>query len=614
MKTNDTFKVKLVHCGNRTPHQGNFPDKYIFYMPMGIFSLAGILNKNGIDTEIIHLDLEVGEDIEEILEIRTTDAVGLDIHWVNQAPAALKILEIIKKIKPGIFTFIGGYTASYYAKEILAHNRQVDMVIRGDAEIPIVELCCMLRNYKTQSPEEPASLPNKWSPGNVQNLVWREKNGHIIVNPLTYTASAEEMDRFEFTGISLLRNWKYYRDTSRFWTGFSTINTQPLFFLEIGRGCMYNCLICGGNANAQVCLNNRKSCAIRSIDSVMASVKEAFSFGYTAFLTSFEFDDSAGWYARLFRRIRQEKLEMSIAYESWGLLSESLIDEMCAAFQQVMVTISPDSADPGLRRKNKDPRLFYTNRELEDRLDYIATKSNMKVQLYFGYFLPYETGETIYKTMEYICRLSARYSHFVEFIYMNNNTDPGSGLYLNPGRYNAHLAVSSLEDYIGKINENYRMEQGKPVPQTLLSRPADMGEADAVNLANQVTLFNRLFYYRDSLAAIARHLGSTAAVPGYLSSLDLSTAGPGDFACDAVKEILTAICDKYVSPGSPAALEIHGNIDREYRQEAFGLHYKNLTYYTCRKGEKEVISDNDKKKIGRDIRKARQNIQADFDL
>ncbi|MCP4219761.1 MAG: hypothetical protein GY765_34330, partial [bacterium] len=263
-----------------------------------------------------------------------------------------------------------------------------------DGEIPILQLCRLLEARKQKTVKEDGDFPGI-SPESVQNLVWRSRSGEIVRNDLSYTASAEEMNRFDFADFSLLRNWNIYRDISKFWTRFPSINKHPLYLMEVGRGCGYNCSICGGNANAQVCLSNRKKKAVRSVDSVTDSIKKALSYGYSLFFTCFEFENSEEWYSRLFQRIRQEKLRVNFAYESWGLLSKSLLDELSNSFREVIVTISPDSAEPALRRKNKDPRLFYDNDELEERMEYISTLNNVKVQLYFGYFLPFETHETI---------------------------------------------------------------------------------------------------------------------------------------------------------------------------------------------------------------------------
>ena len=102
MNSSNRLCVKLIHCGNRSAanplDQGQ---KKIFFLPMGTVALAEVLKRNGVDVEMIHLDLAADNIIEEILDSSSLDAVGFDCHWLNQALVVLETAELIKKIKPG---------------------------------------------------------------------------------------------------------------------------------------------------------------------------------------------------------------------------------------------------------------------------------------------------------------------------------------------------------------------------------------------------------------------------------------------------------------------------------------------------------------------------------
>lgn len=104
--------VKLIHCGNKnicTPDDHS--QKNIFYMPMGLFPLARRLQENGVDVEIIHLDLvvEKGEAIASVIDIINLDAEGFDCHWANQSLVVIEAAQLLKKKKPGLFIFLGGF-------------------------------------------------------------------------------------------------------------------------------------------------------------------------------------------------------------------------------------------------------------------------------------------------------------------------------------------------------------------------------------------------------------------------------------------------------------------------------------------------------------------------
>jgi radical SAM superfamily enzyme YgiQ (UPF0313 family) len=535
------FFVKLIHCGNRSiANPDDTREKSIFFMPMGLFSMARILEQKGFDVEIIHLDLEFAPDIEGSLDFDRVDAVGLDCHWANQALVVMETAALIKKKKPSIFLFLGGYTASFFVDEILRHHPAVDAVIRGDGEVPIGQLCDYLYNRK-------GTLEK------VQNLAWRGENREIMLNDLTYIATNREMEQFDFDALDLLRNQEFYRDLCKYWTKFTSINRLPLFLLEIGRGCIYTCPTCGGNAQAQHCISKRNGQVTRSPGAVIASIKKALGFGFSCYMVSFEFEGSDEWYIELFKMIKQQKLTVNFVYESWGLPSKQLIDSLAESCENALVTISPETADFDLRKKNKDKRKIYSNPQLQDCLDYIGSKNNLKAQLYFGYFLPFDTAAAIFDTMNYITKLFRKYSNFSEFIYMNFNTDPCSSLYLTPAAYEMDVKVRTFNDYKNKLAAS---------AITLFSHPAQMTEAQAVNLANKVHVFNKLFYFGKSITYLLNRVNRDDIFSRYLEEIDLTHPNDTILTLAEVKNSLLHICKTHL----PSNKAIDGLISQEYEQ------------------------------------------------
>jgi radical SAM superfamily enzyme YgiQ (UPF0313 family) len=541
MNTEKSLKVKLIHCGNRSLiNQRNYAEKYVFYMPMGIFSLAAELKKNGIEVEILHSDLLPEHYLSQMLETEAPDAIGFDLHWVNQGLNVLETTHHIKEVKPEIHIFLGGYTASYFAREILEQYPWIDSIIRGDAEEPIIELCQVLQQEKQQPGIQPSSLAKMKS---VQNLVWR-KGQEIQYNQHTYVSDTQQMNRFDFAEIQLLRGWEHYRDLSRYWTRFKPLKERPLFFLEIGRGCPYNCTICGGNAQAQMTLNQRRGQAIRTVDSVIATIKKAMTHGFSNFFTCFDFENCQYWYNQLCERVKKENLRISLSHETWSLPYREMIDAMACSFDNVMIAISPDTADENLRKANKDPRLYYSNQHLEECVEYLATKKNVKVQLWFGYFLPGDTEETIFRTMSYISELVFRYPESLEITYMNINTDPGSALYCDPGQLGIQLEVITFQDYIQEAEKRYQENQGKAMMH--LSRPKGISDPEAVNLGNKILLFNRILRFRQTSSKIMEKSLGNNPIVDYLKNIDMTHAGEKDFTREKVKEILKYIQEEHL--------------------------------------------------------------------
>lgn len=564
--------------------------------------MANNLKKHNVDVEIINLDLEEG-GIEEILDFDTVDAVGLDCHWVNQSLVVINTAELIKKTKPGVFVFLGGYTAGLFSKEILATYPFIDAVIQGDGDIPILELCSRLTERKQRSSSQGSHSLEK-----VQNLHWKDTQNNIISNPFTYVADGGDLDELDFGNVHLLRNWKFYRDLCLFWTNFSPINKLPMFFLEVGRGCSYNCTFCGGNAMAQKCISNRTGHIVRSVDSVMETIKEAVSSGYSLIFPTFEFKDCENWYSELFRTIRAESLTISIAYGSWGLPSNALVDELSETFEHSIIEVSPETAHLDLRRRNKDPRIYYDNDELETCLDHIATKPNVKIQLYFSYFLAYETEETIFYTLEYIAKIFGKYSHIAEVLYLNLSTDPASLLFFDPEKYNVDMSVGSFTDYIGALKETYLEEKEESQLNMTLFKPTGMNVDEVNHLARKIELFKQIFSrFNYSVSMLLDRLPHKNVITDYLKSTDLTETPVSRFTPAYIRDVLLEICRTYDIGGA----HLPHVIRKEFRES--GRKYVNLNI--SREEETiKVISAEKKNRVRSNIRKSRVNIEADFDI
>ncbi len=533
MNSEGQLCVKLIHCGNKNiANRKDVSEKNVFYMPMGLFPLASVLKQNGIDAEIIHLDLVTGDQIEDILDFRTLDAVGLDCHWANQSLGVLDTARLIKKLNPDVFVFLGGYTASFFAGEIMSEYLAVDAIIRGDGEVPIVALCRRLFG----------SLDNRSNIAldDVPNLVWRRNENELVVNEISYVAAAHDMERLEFAEVDLLRDWKWYRDLCTFPTRFTPLNSMPQFLLEVGRGCPYACSFCGGNVEAQRRISNRNKPVVRSVDSVIHTIRKAASFGFSFFYTSFEFEGSDEWYIELFRRIEKEKLDIAFGYGCWRIPSRPLMDAISKSCRWALIEISPETGVAELRRRNKDNRLFYTNTELEQCLDYMGAKENVKAQLFFGHYLPFDTVETVFATLSYITQLFSEYSRFVEFEYDNLSTDPCSLLYLYPEKYQVDIQVRCFTDYMAKLEEYYLMGKD-PLPDMTMFRPRGISEAESGVVSTKLRLFKHLLSdFPNSVLMVMAKSKTANVISDYLCKVDLSSL----WSVDA-KDVLLNICEEH---------------------------------------------------------------------
>ncbi|MFZ5987607.1 MAG: B12-binding domain-containing radical SAM protein [Bacillota bacterium] len=543
MSSNKRFCVKLIHCGNK-----NIADpldnaqKNIFFMPIGFCALGSVLRENGFDVELIHSDLVDSERLLDTIDLSRVDAVGFDCHWANQSLVVMDAAELIKKINPDIFVFLGGYTSSLFCEEIITDYPQVDAVIRGDGEIPIVELCSALYESKLCSSSNKKGFTEKL--GTVQNLAWRNEDGCVRLNNFSYIGTVEQIDRLDFAAIDLLRDWDHYRMLCKFWTRFDEINSGPLFFLCIGRGCQYACLFCGGNCEAQRRMNNRICASVRSIDSVVQTIKKAVSMGFTTMYTCFEFEGSEEWYIKLLERIKQEGLDINFIYGAWRLPSKALVDTLSECCSQVMVEISPETGDEELRKINKDIRLYYSNEQLEECLQHIKSRKNIKVQLYYGYFLVKDTEETIIDTLKYIMKLAVKYSDFVEQEYFNFSTDPGSLIFFYPEKYDIQMNVQNFKHYIEYIKENYLKNKESSADMRVFN-PRNMSIQVVREVERKIRLFNYLFKtYRGTVSTILKRTCEPDIIVSLLNDNSLLDSPEEKLSPDEFKELLVNACSR----------------------------------------------------------------------
>jgi radical SAM superfamily enzyme YgiQ (UPF0313 family) len=454
-------------------HPTSDENRPILFPAMGLFSLADTLEHAGIRTRIIHVGIETSLDpafnIVNVVDHSGVRLAGISLHWFFQLPDSLALAASLKKARPDIMIVLGGFTASIFAREIIEQNPHVDAVVRGDGERPLEELARRIL-------EDPRSDLE-----NVPNLVYRSRGGDIVETAFDHVSTADELKERSFSNLVLLEHYEEFLERTAFPTiRFKNRISPPgrgLFALETGRGCPYSCTFCGGSRQAQIRIANRHKPVFRNIQCVLDTIHEVMEHGCRSFYVCFDPDPNGEYYRELFSRIREAKLELYMVFGSWRLPDRSFIEAFRSTFVDGLFEISPESGIEKLRKASKGP-LSYGNAELEQCLGHIGTHG-LLAQVFFGYFLPGDTRDTIMKTQRYARALE---NEHCEALYLALSTDPASVLQSAPDEHGVHLDVRDLDDYLEALSKR------RASPNLLAHRPASMTRAESENIVRALNI------------------------------------------------------------------------------------------------------------------------------
>ena len=110
--------------------------------PLGLLYIAAVLEREGIPVEIVPSNvLGLGwKDIERKIRADKPDIVGVTITTENRFQS-FRLIRLAKRAFPGTLTVLGGPHASMAAEDSLEHIPELDVVVRGEGELTMLDLC-----------------------------------------------------------------------------------------------------------------------------------------------------------------------------------------------------------------------------------------------------------------------------------------------------------------------------------------------------------------------------------------------------------------------------------------------------------------------------------------
>lgn len=359
--------------------------------PLGIAYMAGVLQENHIDVEILDASAEDMDfkDVEKELLKRKPDLVALTA-LTPTIGRALETAQIVKETLPDSIVVMGGYHPTFNFIETL-EDENVDIVIRGEGEYIMLNLV--------------QALENQSSLHDVKGIVFEDKNSkEIVVNP--EAPLIQDLDELPFPALNLLPMKKYrLLDMD---THMTTMITT--------RGCPMQCSFCSSAAM------HGKKIRERSVENIVDEIeylKTNYDIDTIAFM-----DDTFTLKKRKVMAICDEILKRNIEI-MWGCtsrvdtLDEKLLKKMKEA-GCITIFIGVESAD----QQQLDNMCKNTTIAKIENAFKIAHKLKIRTIASVALGMPGDTKEIMNKTVKFVHKLKPNYA-----IYSLATPYPGTRFY-----------------------------------------------------------------------------------------------------------------------------------------------------------------------------------------
>lgn len=161
---------------------------------LGILFLAAVLEKAGIDVEVVPADIMryTWEDISKRIEDFKPDVVGVTTCTENRFDS-FKLVKTAKEVDPNIITVLGGPHISMVKEDTLIHIKEVDILVIGEGEDTIVELIRVLEAKDDLS--------------KVKGIYYKNENGTVVFTG--FREKIENLDSLPFPARHLIPMEKY---------------------------------------------------------------------------------------------------------------------------------------------------------------------------------------------------------------------------------------------------------------------------------------------------------------------------------------------------------------------------------------------------------------------
>ena len=193
--------------------------------PLGLAYIAAVLVKEGFNVEIVDM-IALKMSLRELggyLKNRHFDVYGITCNVFN-LKCGMDIADLVKRADSRSLVVLGGRCAAFPSADIFERCNSFDVIVRGEGEMTMLELCNLLRD----NPKSLDGLPG------IKGLAFKKAGQSIDTADREYL----DFDSLPFPARHLLPNNRY-----RMHPPFGI--RPPLAIMETSRGCVYKCNFCG---------------------------------------------------------------------------------------------------------------------------------------------------------------------------------------------------------------------------------------------------------------------------------------------------------------------------------------------------------------------------------
>jgi anaerobic magnesium-protoporphyrin IX monomethyl ester cyclase len=223
------MKVQLI-----MPSGGYLAERWITgssMPPLGLLYIGAVLEKAGIDVRIVPADIKkmTWKDVAKDISDYGPDFIGVTSTTENRFQS-FELIGQIKKAFPQALTVLGGPHASMAAEDCLSHIPELDLVVRGEGEETMIELCRW-----HEAGKDPQGLDS------IAGISFR-KNGALHSNPPRPVI--KNLDSLPYPAFHLVPFEEY-----DFKFPVPGKGELPAVNIMSSRGCPFNCNFCATPIN-----------------------------------------------------------------------------------------------------------------------------------------------------------------------------------------------------------------------------------------------------------------------------------------------------------------------------------------------------------------------------